>query len=182
VRKETPNSREKAFVCMFYGRAGHLDEFCFRRKKIGKRCFEYARNSYRDEFFDFLPLFYSRASPCTPSRALSYFSHGSNLHSYGFGSRENNFMPRCFGYGPRSHRGDRFPRRHGFPTGESHTHFEPKHLDGPHFLHFSSRPTGSKGEVQKTVKTFSCRMVKCWIPKIYLTNSSTEPSTSSRLI
>jgi hypothetical protein len=91
-------------------------------------------------------------------------------------------MPRRFGYDPRSHRGDRFPRRHDFPAGESHTHFEPKHLDGPHFLHFSSRPTGSKGEVQKTVKTSSCRMVKCWIPKIYLTNSSTEPSTSSRLI
>jgi hypothetical protein len=29
VRKETPNSREKAFVCMFCGRAGHLVEFCF---------------------------------------------------------------------------------------------------------------------------------------------------------
>jgi hypothetical protein len=31
VRKETPKSRKKAFVCMFYGRAGHLDEFCFWR-------------------------------------------------------------------------------------------------------------------------------------------------------
>jgi hypothetical protein len=29
VRKETPKLREKAFVCMFCGRAGHLDEFCF---------------------------------------------------------------------------------------------------------------------------------------------------------
>jgi hypothetical protein len=34
VRKETPNSREEAFVCMFCGRAGHLDEFCFRGKKL----------------------------------------------------------------------------------------------------------------------------------------------------
>jgi hypothetical protein len=40
--------------------------------------------------------------------------------------------------------------------------------------------TGSKGEVQKTVKISSSRMVKCWIPKIYLTNSSTKLSTSSR--
>jgi hypothetical protein len=29
VRKETPKSREEAFVCMFCDRAGHLDEFCF---------------------------------------------------------------------------------------------------------------------------------------------------------
>jgi hypothetical protein len=29
VRKETPKLREEAFICMFSGRAGHLDEFCF---------------------------------------------------------------------------------------------------------------------------------------------------------
>jgi hypothetical protein len=29
-RKETPKPRDEAFVCMFCGRAGHLDEFCFR--------------------------------------------------------------------------------------------------------------------------------------------------------
>jgi hypothetical protein len=34
VRKETPKSREKAFICMFCGRVGHLDEFCFQRKRI----------------------------------------------------------------------------------------------------------------------------------------------------
>jgi hypothetical protein len=28
-RKETPRSREEAFICMFCGRAGHLDEFYF---------------------------------------------------------------------------------------------------------------------------------------------------------
>jgi hypothetical protein len=28
-RKETPKTIEKAFICMFCGRAGHLDEFCF---------------------------------------------------------------------------------------------------------------------------------------------------------
>jgi Fe-S cluster biogenesis protein NfuA len=29
ARKETLKPREEAFVCMFYGRADHLDEFCF---------------------------------------------------------------------------------------------------------------------------------------------------------
>jgi hypothetical protein len=29
VRKETSKPREESFVCMFCGRAGHLDEFCF---------------------------------------------------------------------------------------------------------------------------------------------------------
>jgi hypothetical protein len=36
ARKET-KPREEAFICMFYGRAGHLDEFCFRRKRIERR-------------------------------------------------------------------------------------------------------------------------------------------------
>jgi hypothetical protein len=45
VRKEISKHREEAFVCMFCGRAGHLDEFCFRRKRIEKRHFEYAKNS-----------------------------------------------------------------------------------------------------------------------------------------
>jgi hypothetical protein len=53
-------------------------------------------------------------------------------------------------------------------------------LDGPHFSRRGSHPTGTSGELLKTVKTSSGRMVKCWIPKIYLTNPSTEPSTSSR--
>jgi hypothetical protein len=75
-------------------------------------------------------------------------------------------------------------RRPSFPAGGSYTHFEPRQLDGPHFHHRGSCPTGSNGEVLKTVKTYSGRMVsgrivKCWIPKIYLTNHSTEPSTSS---
>jgi hypothetical protein len=29
ARKETPRPREETFMCMFYGHAGHLDEFCF---------------------------------------------------------------------------------------------------------------------------------------------------------
>jgi hypothetical protein len=44
VRRETPKLREEAFVCMFCGHAGHLDEFFFCRKRIEKRRFNYARN------------------------------------------------------------------------------------------------------------------------------------------
>jgi hypothetical protein len=87
VRKEIPKPREKVFVCTFCGRTGHLDEFCFRRKRIEQRHFEYAKNSYRDEFLDFLSRSYSHASPRSSSRALSHFSHGPNHRSYGFGSR-----------------------------------------------------------------------------------------------
>jgi hypothetical protein len=83
-------------------------------------------------------------------------------------------VPRCFGYGPRPHRGDRFLCRPSFPTVGSYTHFEHRHLDSPCFCRHGLRPTGSNGEVLKTVKTSSGRMVKCLIPKIYLSNSSTE--------
>jgi hypothetical protein len=89
-------------------------------------------------------------------------------------------VPRHFGYDPHSHHGDCFPRMSSFPARGSHTHFEPRHLDGPHFPRHDSCRTGPNGEVQRTVKTSSCRMVKCWISKIYLTNLSTEPLTSSR--
>jgi hypothetical protein len=53
VRKETPKPREQAFICMFCGRAGHLDDSCFRHKRIEKMHFDYPRNSYRNEFIDF---------------------------------------------------------------------------------------------------------------------------------
>jgi hypothetical protein len=86
---------------------------------------------------------------------------------------------RCFGYGTRPHHGDSFPRRPSFPAGRSHTHFEPRHLDGPRFPYHGSRPTQPNSEVQRTVKTSLSHMVKCWIPKIYLTNPSIVPSTSS---
>jgi hypothetical protein len=101
ARKETPKPREEAFVCMFCGRAGHLDEFCFWRKRIERRHVEYARNSYREDFIDFPPhsyshvppRFYCRASPRTFSRALPHtsssaspqFALGLNHRSYGFG-------------------------------------------------------------------------------------------------
>jgi hypothetical protein len=180
---------------MFCGRVGHLDEFCFRRKRIERRHVEYARDSYRDEFIDFpphsyshvLPRFHSRASPRTFSCALPrtsssashQFAHGPNHRSYGFGPLENRFEPRRFGYGPRPHRDDRFLRRSGFPTGGSFPQFESRHLDGPRFPHRGSRPTRLSVEVQRTMKTSSDHMVKCWIPKIYLSNPNTEPSTFS---
>jgi hypothetical protein len=179
VSKETSKPREEAFVYMFCGCAGHLDEFCFQRKRIERRRIDYARNSYRDEFFDFLPRSFSRASPRTSSRALSHVSHEPNHHSYGFSSRENCFVPRRFGYGPRPHHGDRFPRRPCFSARASHTHFQPRHLDGSHFPHRGLCPTRPSSEVLKIVKTSSSRMVKCWISKIYLTNPNTEPSTFS---
>jgi hypothetical protein len=179
LRKEIPKLREEAFICMFCGCACHLDEFCFYCKRIQKRRFDYARNSYRYEFSDFPPRSYSRASPHTSSYALSHFSHGPNHHSFGFCSRENSFVPRRFGYNPRPHHGDHFPRRLGVPAGGSHTHPEARDLDGAHFPHRDLRPTGSNGEVQRTVKISSSRMVKCSIAKIYLTNRSTETSTFS---
>jgi hypothetical protein len=86
VRKETPKPREEASVCIFCGRDAHLYEFCFHRKRIEKRHFDYAINSYCDKFSDFLPHSYSRASHHTSSRALSHLSHGPNHRSYGFGS------------------------------------------------------------------------------------------------
>jgi hypothetical protein len=78
VRKEIPKPREEAFICMFCGHAGHLDEFCFYRKRIKKRRFDYARNSHRDELTEFPSRSYSHAPFC--------FLHGSNHRSYGFGS------------------------------------------------------------------------------------------------
>jgi hypothetical protein len=78
VRKETPKTRDDTFICMFCGRAGHLDEFCFCHKRIENMHFDYSRNSYRVEFTDFLPRSYSHAP--------SHFFHKPNHHSYGFGS------------------------------------------------------------------------------------------------
>jgi hypothetical protein len=127
--------------------------------------------THRNEFIEFSSRSYSHAP--------SYFFHGPNHLSSGFGSQENSFVSRCFGYGPRPHRGDRFSCRPGFSVVGSYTHFEPRHLDGSYFPHRGSRLTGSNGEVQKIMKTSSCHMVKCWIPKIYFTNPSTESLTAS---
>jgi hypothetical protein len=124
---------------MFYGHAGHLDEFYFRHKRMEKKCFDYARNLYHDEFIDFLPH--------TSCRALPRFFHGPNDLSYGFGSRENIFVPRCLGYGPRPHRGDRPLCSHGFLARGAYSHLEPSRFDSPRFLRRDSCPTPSNGEV-----------------------------------
>jgi hypothetical protein len=157
---------------------------------------KYARDSYRDEFIDFLPRsyshvphrFYSRASTRTFSRALPrasssaspQFAHGPNHRSYSFGPRENRFEPKRFGYGPCPHRDNRFPCRPDFPAGGSFPHFELRRLDGPHFSCRGSRPTQPSGEVQRIMKTSSDHMIKFWIPKIYLTDPGIQPSTPSR--
>jgi hypothetical protein len=86
-------------------------------------------------------------------------------------------VPRRFGYDLRPHRGDRFPCRPSFSAGGSRTHPEPKHLDGSHFPHRVSCPTQPNYEVQMTIKTSSSHMIKCWIPKIYLSKPSTESSS-----
>jgi hypothetical protein len=176
VRKETFKSREKAFVCMFCGRAGHLDEFCFRWKRIERMRVEYARDSYRDEFFNVPPQSYSRTPPRSYSRAsartfsrafsrtssgaLPQFAHGPNHRSYDFGLRENRLEPRRFGYDTRPHRDDRVPRRPDFPVGGPFPHFELRHLDGPRFPRRGLCSTRPSGEVQRTVNTSSGRMVK----------------------
>jgi hypothetical protein len=114
VKRESPKSREEAFICMFCSLAGHMDEFCFRHKRIERRHIEYTRNSCHGEFFDIPPQsysrvpprLYSRALPHTSSRAFPQFLHGPNHRSYGFGPRENRFEPRHFGYDPRPRHGD----------------------------------------------------------------------------
>jgi hypothetical protein len=86
VRKETPKSREETFVCIFCGRTDHLYEFCFRCKRIERRRFNYAINSYRDEFLIFC-LTLSLALCLTLLLVLlPQFTHGPNHRSYGFGS------------------------------------------------------------------------------------------------
>jgi hypothetical protein len=72
ARKETSKPREEAFVCMFCGRADHLDEFCFQWKRIERRRIEYARDLYRDEFIDFPPRSYSHVPPRFYSQAFHH--------------------------------------------------------------------------------------------------------------
>jgi hypothetical protein len=179
VKRESSKSREEAFICMFCGHVSHLDEFYFRCKRIEKMHFDYARNSYRDEFSDFF-LALSLALCLTLLLVLCLISLMDLTVAHMVLVHERTTLCLCFGYGLCPHRGDRFSRRSDFPAGGSHTHFELRHLDGPGFPHRGSHPTWSSDVVQKIVKTFSCRMVKCWISKIYLTNPSTEPLTSSR--
>jgi hypothetical protein len=156
---------------MFYGRVDHLNEFYFQCKGMEKRRVDYARNIYHDEFINFLPHISSRAPP--------HFSHGPDHRSYGFGSRESGLVHVRFSVDPHSHHGVHPPRSHGFPARGVYSHFELSRFDGSRFPCHGSHRTHSNGEVQRIVKTSSDRMVKCWIPKIFLTNPSTKPSTFS---
>jgi hypothetical protein len=195
ARKETPKPREEVFICMFCGRAGHLDEFCFQRKRIERRRVEYARDSYRDEFIDFMPHSYSHVLPRSYSRVSSptfyvlcltlllvpclsslidlTIAHMVLVHERTALSLDALVTTHVLVVVIVSHIGLVFLLEGYSP------HFESRHLDGPRFPRRGSRPTRPSGEVQRTVKTSSGRMVKCWIPKIYLTNPSTEPSTFS---
>jgi hypothetical protein len=114
LKRESPKPREEDFLCIFCGRAGYMDKFYFQRKRLERRHFEYATNSYHDEFFDFLSRSYSCASPYTYSRVFSQFSYGPNNRSYDFSSQENRFEHIRFGYGPHLHRGDCFLHRFDF--------------------------------------------------------------------
>jgi hypothetical protein len=82
AQMQTTNSSmpnlDGVYTCMFCRCAGHMDEFCFRCKRMEKRHVDYARLSYHNEFIDFLPHI--------SSRAPSHLSHGPNHYLYGFGS------------------------------------------------------------------------------------------------
>jgi hypothetical protein len=61
VKKNIRKPSEEVYICMFCGHVGHLDEFCFRHKRMEKRRVNYAGNSYHNEFIDFPPYISSRA-------------------------------------------------------------------------------------------------------------------------
>ena len=170
---------------MFCGCAGHLYEFCFRRKRFKKRQREYLRNAHHEDL-DFPPRFASHATPRPNHRSYGYrpreIGHASlrpNHRSYGYGPREKSFVSQRFGSDPRSlHRGDRYPHRHRYPSDGFYPRSELRHFDGLRFPHHGSRFPRLSDKVQTTMLISSDRMVKCWIPKVYLTNPSTRPSIS----
>jgi hypothetical protein len=45
VMKNTPNPSEEVYICLFCGHVGHLDEFCFRHKRMEKRHVDYAKTN-----------------------------------------------------------------------------------------------------------------------------------------
>jgi hypothetical protein len=42
VKKNTPKPSEEVYICIFCRCVGHLDDFCFRRKRMEKSCVDYA--------------------------------------------------------------------------------------------------------------------------------------------
>jgi hypothetical protein len=85
VKKETPNQERKLLCACFVAVLVTWMSFA-SVKRIEKRRFDYAKDSYRDEFIDFPSCSYSRALPRTSSRGLSHFSNGPSHRSCGFGS------------------------------------------------------------------------------------------------
>jgi hypothetical protein len=59
----------------------------------------------------------------------------------------------------------------------AYSHFEISRSDSPRFPCHGLYHIRSNGEVQKIIKTSSGHMVKCWIPKIFLTKSLTFSHT-----
>ena len=61
--KETSSktSPREEYICRFCGHAGHVDEFCFRCKRLERRQREYLKDAYLEDL-DFLPRFASRAT------------------------------------------------------------------------------------------------------------------------
>ena len=137
-------------------------------KRIERKQAELTRDAFYDDFVDFQPRSFSRAY------------RGQGHSSYGFDSQNRGFAQQRFGAPRFPHRGERHSRGFGFHTDDFYPHnsrFESRRFDRPRFPHHGSRPMHSNDNVQRTVMTTTGHMVKCWIPKCFLTNPSTEPST-----
>ena len=153
---------------MFCGRAGRLDEFCFRCKRLERRQRKYLRDAYHEDL-DFLPRFASRATLRPNHRSYGYGPKENgqdpprpNHRSYGYGPRENSFVSQRFGSDPcLLHRDDRYPRRHRYPSDGFYPRSESRRFDGPRFSRRGSHFPHLSDEVQTTVLTSSGRMVKC---------------------
>jgi hypothetical protein len=113
VKKETPNRERKLLFAYFVSVLVTWMSVAFGVREL-RRDILTMLETHCDEFINLSARSYSHVLSRTSSRALPQFSHGPNHYSYGFGSQENRFVPRCFGYNLRSHRGDRFPRRPDF--------------------------------------------------------------------
>ena len=170
---------------MFCGYAGHLDDFCFRCKRLERWQREYLRNAYHENI-DFSPHFAPCATPRSNHHSDDYRPRENghapprtNHHSYGYGLRENDFVSQCFSFDPRSlHHGDQYMCRHRYPSDGFYSHHEPRCFDRPCLPHCGSCSPRSSDDVHVATLTSSCCMVKCWIPKVYLTNPTTKPSIS----
>jgi hypothetical protein len=87
---------------------------------------DYAKNSYHDEFIDFLP----HISFHVPS----HFSQGPDHCPSSYVSRKSGLITGCFGVDLLSHCGVvHLPCRHGFPARSVYSHVEPSRCDSQCF-------------------------------------------------